>query len=98
MTSSIETCSPQVMRYMFKLTLFLLLLGVSAVKQQVMKIIIIVELIYLCVIRLLLIKVRRWMVVLLMVFTALERVVRLTLLIVMGKYKIRLRQSKYYSW
>ena len=86
------------MRYMFKLTLFLLLLGVSAVKQQVMKIIIIVELIYLCVIRLLLIKVRRWMVVLLMVFTALERVVRLTLLIVMGKYKIRLRQSKYYSW
>ena len=63
-----------------------------------MKIIIIVELIYLCVIRLLLIKVRRWMVVLLMVFTALERVVRLTLLIVIGKYKIRLRQSKYYSW
>lgn len=86
------------MRYMFKLTLFLLLLGVSIVKQQVMKIIIIVELIYLCVIRLLLIKVRRWMVVLLMVFTALERVVRLTLLIVMGKYKIRLRQSKFYSW
>jgi len=86
------------MRYMFKLTLFLLLLGVSTVKQQVMKIIIIVELIYLCVIRLLLIKVRRWMVVLLMVFTALERVVRLTLLIVMGKYKIRLRQSKFYSW
>ena len=33
-----------------------------------------------------------------MVFTALERVVRLTLLIVMGKYKIRLRQSKFYSW
>ena len=86
------------MRYMFKLTLFLLLLGVSTVKQQVMKIIIIVELIYLCVIGLLLIKVRRWMVVLLMVFTALERVVRLTLLIVMGKYKIRLRQSKFYSW
>ena len=86
------------MRYMFKLTLFLLLLGVSTVKQQVMKIIIIVELIYLCVIRLLLIKVRRWIVVLLMVFTALERVVRLTLLIVMGKYKIRLRQSKFYSW
>jgi len=86
------------MRYMFKLTLFLLLLGVSTVKQQVMKIIIIVELMYLCVIRLLLIKVRRWMVVLLMVFTALERVVRLTLLIVMGKYKIRLRQSKFYSW
>ena len=47
------------MRYMFKLTLFLLLLGVSTVKQQVIKIIIIVELIYLCVIRLLLIKVRR---------------------------------------
>ena len=86
------------MRYVFKLTLFLLLLGVSAVKQQAMKIIIIVELIYLCVIRLLLIKVRRWLVVLLIVFTALERVVRLTLLMVIGKYKIRLRQSKFYSW
>lgn len=86
------------MRYVFKLTLFLLLLGVSAVKQQAMKIIIIVELMYLCVIRLLLIKVRRWLVVLLIVFTALERVVRLTLLMVIGKYKIRLRQSKFYSW
>ena len=57
-----------------------------------------VELIYLCVIRLLLMKVRRWLVVLLIVFTALERVVRLTLLIVIGKYNIRLRQSKFYSW
>ena len=86
------------MRYIFKLTLFLLLLGVSVVKQQAMKIIIMVELIYLCVIRLLLMKVRRWLVVLLIVFTALERVVRLTLLIVIGKYNIRLRQSKFYSW
>ena len=86
------------MRYMFKLTLFLLLLGVSVLKQQAMKIIIMVELIYLCVIRLLLMKVRRWLVVLLIVFTALERVVRLTLLIVIGKYSIRLRQSKFYSW
>jgi len=63
-----------------------------------MKPIIMVELIYLCVIRLLLMKVRRWLVVLLIVFTALERVVRLTLLIVIGKYNIRLRQSKFYSW
>jgi len=47
------------MRYIFKLTLLLLLLGVSVVKQQAMKIIIMVELIYLCVIRLLLIKVGR---------------------------------------
>ena len=77
------------MRYIFKLTLFLLLLGVSVVKQQAMKIIIMVELIYLCVIRLLLMKVRRWLVVLLIVFTALERVVRLTLLIVIGKLCIQ---------
>lgn len=86
------------MRFILKLSLFLVLLRVSILKQQAMKIIIMVEFMYLCVIRLLLRKVRRWLVILLIVFTALEGVVGLTLLMVIGKYKIRLRQSKFYSW
>ena len=85
------------MRSIFKTSLYMLLLRVSLVKQQAMKIIIMVEFIYLCVIRLLLRKVGRWLIILLIVFTALERVVRLTLLIVIGKYKIRLRQTKFFS-
>jgi len=85
------------MRSIFKTSLYLLLLRVSLVKQQSIKIIIIVEFMYLCVIRLLLGKVGGWLIILLIVFTALERVVGLTLLIVMGKYKIRLRQTKFFS-
>ena len=89
--------SAKAMRSIFKTSLYLLLLGVSLVKQQSIKIIIIVEFIYLCVIRLLLGKVGGWLIILLIVFTALERVVGLTLLIVIGKYKIRLRQTKFFS-
>lgn len=85
------------MRSMFKTSLYILLLRVSIVKQQSIKIIIIVEFIYLCVIGLLLGKVRRWLIILLIVFTALERVVGLTLLMVIRKYKIRLRQTKFFS-
>ena len=85
------------MRSIFKTSLYLLLLRVSLVKQQSIKIIIIVEFMYLCVIGLLLGKVGGWLIILLIVFTALERVVGLTLLIVMGKYKIRLRQTKFFS-
>jgi len=47
------------MRSMFKTSLYILLLRVSLVKQQSIKIIIIVEFMYLCVIGLLLRKVRR---------------------------------------
>jgi len=47
------------MGFILKLSLFLVLLRVSILKQQAMKIIIIVEFMYLCVIRLLLRKVRR---------------------------------------
>lgn len=83
---------------MFKISLYILLIRVSFLKQEVMKIIILVEFIYLCVIRLLLRKVRRWLIILLMVFTALERVVRLTLLIVIRKFKLRLRQAKFFKW
>jgi len=89
--------SAKAMRSIFKTSLYLLLLGVSLVKQQSIKIIIIVEFMYLCVIRLLLGKVGGWLIILLIVFTALERVVGLTLLIVIGKYKIRLRQTKFFS-
>ena len=89
--------SAKAMRSIFKTSLYLLLLGISLVKQQSIKIIIIVEFMYLCVIRLLLGKVGGWLIILLIVFTALERVVGLTLLIVIGKYKIRLRQTKFFS-
>ncbi len=86
------------MGYVFKISLYILLVGVSFVKQEVIKIIILVEFIYLCVIRLLLGKVRRWFIVLLIVFTALEGVLGLTLLIVIGKFKSRLRQTKFFNW
>lgn len=93
MTKSIE-----LMSYVFKVSLYIVLIRVSFVKQEVIKIIIIVEFIYLCVIRVLLGKIRRWIIILLMVFTALERVVRLTLLMVIGKFKSRLRQTKFFKW
>jgi len=86
------------MIYLFKLTLFLLLIRVSTVKQQVIKIVIVVEFIYLCVIGLILGSVRRWFIVLLIVFTALEGVIGLTLLIVIRKFKTRLRQVKFFNW
>ena len=86
------------MVYLFKLTLFLLLIRVSTVKQQVIKIVIVVEFIYLCVIGLILGSVRRWFIVLLIVFTALEGVIGLTLLIVIRKFKTRLRQVKFFNW
>nr|BAD86521.1 NADH dehydrogenase subunit 4L [Doliolum nationalis] len=88
----------RIMGFMLKLSLFLVLLGVSMLKQQAMKIIIMVEFMYLCVIGLLLGKVGGWLIILLMVFTALEGVVGLTLLTVMGKYKMGLGQSKFYNW
>lgn len=93
MTKSIE-----LMSYVFKVSLYIVLIRVSFVKQEVIKIIIIVEFIYLCVIGVLLGKIRRWIIILLMVFTALERVVRLTLLMVIGKFKSRLRQTKFFKW
>lgn len=68
------------------------------VKQQVIKVVIIVEFLYLCVIGLTLGNIGRWFIVLFIVFTALERVVGLTLLIVIRKFKVRLRQVKFFNW
>ena len=93
MTKSIEQMSQ-----VFKISLYMVLIRVSFLKQEVIKIIIIVEFIYLCVIRVLLGKIGGWIIILLMVFTALERVVGLTLLMVIGKFKSRLRQTKFFNW
>ena len=93
MTESIEQMSQ-----VFKISLYIVLMRVSFLKQEVIKIIIIVEFIYLCVIRVLLGKIRGWIIILLIVFTALERVVRLTLLMVIRKFKSRLRQTKFFNW
>ena len=93
MTESIEQMSQ-----VFKISLYIVLMRVSFLKQEVIKIIIIVEFMYLCVIRVLLGKIRGWVIILLIVFTALERVVRLTLLMVIRKFKSRLRQTKFFNW
>ena len=53
MTKSIERMS-----YVFKISLYIVLIRVSFLKQEVIKIIIIVEFMYLCVIRVLLGKIR----------------------------------------